>query len=707
MKYKFFSSTIITLVCIIFLLQVSVCGNLHADTNSGAGFFNGSQPEPVTGVIQRIEGSESGVGTGFSFRFDNESVPSIAYYDLQSCELKYARVERGRWHIVTVAESGKNRDGLTCSLAFDSNNNPSIAYVSQKNNLASATFSDGAWQTETVDDALYTGYYCQLIFDADNQPTVTYQGEEGLMSARKDSDSWHIEVIDNDCNTSGKPVLVDNNLHIYYICTSRLKVAFRNNNQWISSFIPGTENSLTFDVAVNDKGMPLLAVSNGTEIKIFSEHIPGSGIWREEKIGEKKASGISLTYNKVMKSPAIAYLTRDDMGLEVAQKIKDEWVIDDVATARDGYRFGNTSITSDKNGRETVLLHDGDSLLTLVQQREGWGIGRIDGRVRVGGYITSMVFPGGRPAVAYYDYSRQQLRFASLTSENNWNPEIVDALGDVGKFASIAVSSGGVPGIAYHDRTRGDLKYAWKEGKSWKWERVDYSKNVGHYPSLAFDDKDTPNVTYFSPESHKICFAVKQGKEWKKEEPASVRGGGQSVLLIKPSGIPVIFYVDGDKNEGRASLKTAERNNIEKWDISDAAPGISIPLEKNGLSGDISSKGEISVSFISSNSELVIVKKTSAGIHHEKIDSNCLNSTSVKYCSDGTPSILYLKQDAENNLTVNLARHTPEGWIIRQVQLPDKDLNYLSLIKATENYLSFVYENSKDHFATFFKSVEK
>jgi hypothetical protein len=708
MKNKLFQFVVVILVLMLFFWFTTACKNLYAQTDHNPESLEINEPDNITGRIQHIEGTVFGIGTGFSFSFDNENVPSVAYYNLENNELKYAKVEKGRWVITTVAKTGISRDGLTCFLAFDSNNTPYIAYVSQNNNLSIASLPDKEWKTEIVDHAPDTGYYCRLTFLPNNQPVVTYQGAEGLMIAQKVSDTWQVEPVADTADTTGIPVILDNQLYVYYICTGQVKIAARNNNQWSGSVIPGTENCLDFDVTVNEQGIPLLAVTNGSEIKIYKEQFPGSGIWHKENIGEKDASYISVTYNSIMKSPSVAYLTKNNTGLEVAQKLKDEWVIDNVATAREGYKFKNASITSDSKGRETVLLHDGDSLLTLVQQREGWGIGRIDGKIRVGGYISSVVFPDGKPAAAYYDYSRQQLHYAVLKDDNNWSIEIVDALGDVGRFASIAVSQTGIPGIAYHDKSRKDLKYAWKEGNSWRCDRVDYSNDTGYFPSLAFDETNTPNIAYFNPETKKIYLAIKQGKDWKREEVASTGdGGGQSVLFIKPGKDPLIFYVDGDKTTGQAGLKIAERDSSKNWTTSLLTLVTPLPVENNSLSGHKTASGEICVAFIDYNDDLVMVENTGSGWRHETVDSACLKSASIKYDKDGIPNIIYLKRNEENMPAVHLARKTPGGWDIRMVEIPDKEMNFLSLINATESHVSFVYENSKNFFATFFESNQE
>jgi len=83
-----------------------------------------------------------------------------------------------------------------------------------------------------------------------------------------------------------------------------------------------------------------------------------------------------------------------------------------------------------------------------------------------GGGYSSLVVIGGIPQVAFYNYSDDTLmhvRAQDATGSSWLQPEVVDdgngGANDVGMYATM-IAVGGQPAIAYYDTTSGDLKYA-------------------------------------------------------------------------------------------------------------------------------------------------------------------------------------------------------------------------------------------------------
>jgi hypothetical protein len=98
--------------------------------------------------------------------------------------LRYAvRQPDGSWRVTAVDTS--SHCGDFCSLAFDANNRPTIAYYDihansgsyrTRNNLKLARFNGSSWQTETVSTSGVVGLYNTLWFDADNVANIcTYE----------------------------------------------------------------------------------------------------------------------------------------------------------------------------------------------------------------------------------------------------------------------------------------------------------------------------------------------------------------------------------------------------------------------------------------------------------------------------------------------------------------------------------------------------
>jgi len=73
---------------------------------------------------------------------------------------------------------------------------------------------------------------------------------------------------------------------------------------------------------------------------------------------------------------------------------------------------------------------------------------------------TSLAFsPAGQPAVSYYDYTKNDLKYASYDGRK-WTKQIIDSAGNVGASPSLAFNPSGQPAISYRDLGNGDLKYA-------------------------------------------------------------------------------------------------------------------------------------------------------------------------------------------------------------------------------------------------------
>lgn len=115
---------------------------------------------------------------------------AVAYYveneDNDSDEpdhLRYAvRQTDGSWQITEVDKSSYCGD--YCSLAFDADSQPAIAYYDrtaitsyrERKNLKLARFSGGSWRTENVSTESEVGQYNSLWFDAENVAYIcTYE----------------------------------------------------------------------------------------------------------------------------------------------------------------------------------------------------------------------------------------------------------------------------------------------------------------------------------------------------------------------------------------------------------------------------------------------------------------------------------------------------------------------------------------------------
>ena len=161
----------------------------------------------------------------------------------------------------------------------------------------------------------------------------------------------------------------------------------------------------------------------------------------------------------------------------------------------DGGQYASMAIVS---GNPAIAFYDfTNAQLMFVRAADAngtlWGMPIWIDTTGLVGTHASMAVVNGNPAVAYYDATNDELKYIRATSStgSSWEgaPVTVDSSGNVGEYASLAVVSG-YPAIAYYDRSNGNLKYARAldaSGTTWQTPiTVDGSVNdVGHGVSLA------------------------------------------------------------------------------------------------------------------------------------------------------------------------------------------------------------------------------
>ena len=104
---------------------------------------------------------------------------------------------------------------------------------------------------------------------------------------------------------------------------------------------------------------------------------------------------------------------------------------------------------------------------------------------------------------AWFDSKRRTLRYASRDIGGQWSAaQTVDASApEMGHYVSIAVDEFDRPAIAYFDGTNGDLRYAVARDGGWRTELLDGPGSTGLYPSLVFDADNSAAVAYYRKSS--------------------------------------------------------------------------------------------------------------------------------------------------------------------------------------------------------------
>jgi len=121
------------------------------------------------------------------------------------------------------------------------------------------------------------------------------------------------------------------------------------------------------------------------------------------------------------------------------------------------------------DGRPAIAYREGSPNYDLKYVRasdatgSSWGTPvTVDSTGSVGEY-ASLAVVYGRPAIAYRDsvtnYDLKYVRASDAAGSSWGTPVTVESSGDVGEYASLAVVAGR-PAIAYYDDTNRDLRFA-------------------------------------------------------------------------------------------------------------------------------------------------------------------------------------------------------------------------------------------------------
>ncbi|MCB1187929.1 hypothetical protein KDL29_12245 [bacterium] len=204
------------------------------------------------------------------------------------------------------------------------------------------------------------------------------------------------------------------------------------------------------------------------------------------------------------------------------------------------FAYSDTELGIDPDDWEYTVVHDGAA---------------------AGASISTAII-AGHPAIAYHESSAGELIYVRSTdalgrTESNWQDRVVvDTDGEVGREASMAVINGN-PAIAYYDFSNDSLKYARSstelgdQSGDWTTVRtVDSTSPTGRYPVLATVNGN-PAIAYQDTEGNSINYKRSLGPngsgpaDWNSTAmvDASLNPIGAVGLLVA-DGNPAVFHTD-------------------------------------------------------------------------------------------------------------------------------------------------------------------
>jgi hypothetical protein len=280
-------------------------------------------PTPGQGWVFETVDAEGFIGSYNAHAYDPSGNASIAYVEVYTDTLKFARRAGPSWQIETVDTT----DGTGVALGYDSAGKACIAYGWGK--LKFACKSGTSWKVQTVEKQNAFNDVVSLAFSpTTGYPAISYRysaGSSGLKLARWTGTAWATEVVNAggagrynslafDVNGNPSIAYADDVDGDGYLDT--LKFARWTGSSWQIQVVEsgGIYASLAYDPAT---GQP--TISHGYYPNGRFARWTGSS-WEIEVV-ERPTYGNSLRYDS-SNSPWVAYLSG---GVKVARRNGTTW----------------------------------------------------------------------------------------------------------------------------------------------------------------------------------------------------------------------------------------------------------------------------------------------------------------------------------------------------------------------------------------------
>ncbi len=441
-----------------------------------------------------------------SLAFDQNDCPAIAYYVYKTVQLKfvYDRNANGQFESGEFQVVG-DKSGTYCSLAFDNINRAVFAYVAngKKVNLACDFNGNKIIETNellTIQEEDYpkSDYaYTSLAIDPQGRTGVAYRDERNRnLKFAYDKNG------DGDFLDAGEVMIVNpTDYEVGRYCSFALDPLGRPAISYSKGGYPHYDG-LKFAYDKNGNG----SFWDKGDICLVDQS-SDAGIFTSTAFDSSGRAAISYCAGGFLK---VAFDKNGDKDFDDSGEIQS---VDNVGK----WKYTSAAFSPTSNTLAISYFDETNTNLKFAHDKNGDGDFKDPGEIMcadssgyVGEYNSLAFDPQGRPAISYFDYTNAALKFAhDKNNDDDFGDPgeriRVDSVAYAQAYTSVAFDPQGCPAIAYHyghDTSHFDLKFAYDRNGNGDFSDVGEIQTVAQdlgvdkYVSVAFDITGKPAILY-------------------------------------------------------------------------------------------------------------------------------------------------------------------------------------------------------------------
>jgi uncharacterized delta-60 repeat protein len=246
-------------------------------------------------------------------------------------------------------------------------------------------------------------------------------------------------------------------------------------------------------IGANAKGEPGIAYFEGTHGDFKFAYKITAGVWKTETVQSSGSVGLyhSLKFDNSGRPTVLFYnKTKGDAKFGVRNITTNKWSFETIQSKNNVGRSGDLAVDP-VTGRFAVAYADSthNAINYALHQKGGtWAIQQAVTTVGGADFLSlSYTYYGRKPAIAYYDANRADLKLTSLNTAgpaNKWTTRLLASKGKIGLYNTLVYDSNGAHVYSY-DKSNDQLVLVDDSPSGLVVTPI--VKNAGNYASVFFD----------------------------------------------------------------------------------------------------------------------------------------------------------------------------------------------------------------------------